>query len=360
MRPDCRPPGISLCFDGDSACTHARTLRTCRRAVHFWQVALPKQIDAIDLSQHREKRRSSKWRNHIHGMFKLTLTMWVCRQELQSSKMDLERETESRGRRTRRVGFCENWSWVDRTGHMCEGMSSSLWQCSLKHKRKKIRQWNRTVSECRWQELRYPRWTFITKWTVSRSDLCSARDNYVVNLVPPSFESWSCWHPFIYDVMRYVRCNHRWQHVCREHPQEFNWNRATSFQQIAWMKCLESFLANDSLRKDNRCQQKLTLKTHWLSQFSLSWIFHFLFSLIQPLFFPEDHTLFCVSFRLIFKFAVFFFFFFFSREHDSFNFVSFHTNFERHRQFLIIFFLVSRTTLLISPSSLIERLYPLL
>ena len=61
--------GISFCFDGDSACTHARTLRTCRRAVHFWQFALPKQTDAIDLSQHREKRRLSKWsKKSLHWM----------------------------------------------------------------------------------------------------------------------------------------------------------------------------------------------------------------------------------------------------------------------------------------------------
>ena len=73
--------GIRLCCDGDSACTHARTPRTCRRAIHFWQVVLPKQTDAIDLSQHREKIGFRKGRNHIHGMFKLTLTMWVCRQE---------------------------------------------------------------------------------------------------------------------------------------------------------------------------------------------------------------------------------------------------------------------------------------
>ena len=45
--------GISLC--GDSACTHACTPRTCRRAIHFWQVVLPKQTDAIDLSLNREK-----------------------------------------------------------------------------------------------------------------------------------------------------------------------------------------------------------------------------------------------------------------------------------------------------------------
>ena len=66
--------GISLCCDGDSACTHARTPGTCRRAIHFWQVVLPKQTDAIDLSQHREKIGFWKGRNHIHGMFKLTLT----------------------------------------------------------------------------------------------------------------------------------------------------------------------------------------------------------------------------------------------------------------------------------------------
>ena len=67
------------------ACTHAGTPRTCRRAIHFWQVVLPKQTDAIDLSQHREKIGFRKGRNHIHGMFKLRPTMWVCRQELQWS-----------------------------------------------------------------------------------------------------------------------------------------------------------------------------------------------------------------------------------------------------------------------------------
>ena len=28
---------------------------------------------------------------------------------------------------------------------------------------------------------------------------------------------------FIYKVIRYVHCNHRWQHGCRGHPQEFFW-----------------------------------------------------------------------------------------------------------------------------------------
>ena len=40
-------------------------------------------------------------------------------------------------RRTGRVEFCGTWSWVDRTGHRLK--RTSLWQCSLKLKKEKIR-----------------------------------------------------------------------------------------------------------------------------------------------------------------------------------------------------------------------------
>ena len=90
---------------------------------------------------------------------------------------------------------------------------------SLKRKKSSVTVQS-TVFECPSQELRWVlRGIFITQRTVFRSDLRISRDNYVVNLMPPLFES--CQVPgdihYIHDVMQpgsnHTLCNHRRQHV---------------------------------------------------------------------------------------------------------------------------------------------------
>ena len=98
---------------------------------------------------------------------------------------------------------------------------------------------------------------------------------------------------------------------------------------------LESFLANEkrqSLSTKARFEDTLTESI----QFELNVPSSF-FSNSTPLFSWRSYTVLCV-FPLNIQGCRFSCFFFFSREHDSFNFVSFHTNFERHTQFLIFFF----------------------
>ena len=185
--------------------------------------------------------------------------------------------TDSWQRRTRRVRFCGTWSWVDRTGLMCKGMS--LWQCSLKHQQKKIVSDNGTVFECHWQVLRWElRWIFITQWKISKSDLRRWRDNSALYLMPPLFESWLLWTSITFTtwcsltvtircatiagsslVWTYSRVELKSGHFFSKHCL----NEVFCRQRISWPVILN----------DNRCQQKFALKPHWLSKFRCTWTF---------------------------------------------------------------------------------------
>ena len=211
--------------------------------------------------------------------------MWVCRQELQWSNDGLnETENWRIRRRTGRVEFCGTWSWVDRTGHRLK--RTSLWQCSLKLKKSSVTV-QLTVFECRSQELR---WVlrgislFITQRTVFRSDLRISRDNYVVNLMPPLFES--CRVPgdihYIHDVMQ-PGSNHA-LHV-QPSPACGIWLWTYSRVELESCHFFSIYCLNEVFRwqriswpmlyKRQPLSTKLALKTHWLimSQFSWSWIF---------------------------------------------------------------------------------------
>ena len=316
---------ISLCSDGDSACTHARTPRTCGCAIHFWQVVLPKQTDAIELSQHREKIGFRKGRNHIHGMFKLTLTMWVCCQELQWSNDGLN-ETESWrtgggeavlnfvGLAAELIGQATGWK-----ERACGRAVSSL-----KRKRSSVTVQS-TVFKCRSQELRWVlRGILITQRTVFRSDLRISRDNYVVNLMPPLFEPSRVPDPvdihYIHDVMQpgsnHTLCNHRRQHVVVNILKSWTEIVPLFFQYIAWMKCSagREFPGQWHISlKDNRCQQSsLWRRIDWVSLVGAEYSSSSSFSNSTPLF-HEDRTLFLRLSAVV----VFSFFFFFSRKKDS-------------------------------------------
>ena len=102
----------------------------------------------------------------------------------------------------------------------------------------------------------------------------------------------------------------------------------------------ENFLAND--RKDDRGQQNVEDALPESVQFELN-ILHLLLSLLfNSSFFSEDRTLLLCDFL-----QEFFYFFFFKRKAFH-QFFSFETNFERHRRFLVSFFLSDQNVLVLS------------
>ena len=107
-------------------------------------------------------------------------------------------------------------------------------------------------------------------------------------------------------------------------------NEVFRWQTFSW--------AMPRIYKRQSLSTKLALKTHWLSQFSWSWIYlPLLLSLIQPLFFLKTvHCFFCDF--LQYEWYIFCFFFF--KRKAFYQFSPFNTNFERHRRFLVIHFFV--------------------
>ena len=195
---------------------------------------------------------------------------------------------------------------------------------SLKGKKSSVTE--QLTVECRSQELSWVlRGIFITQRTVFRSDLRISRDNYVVNLMHLCLSragflvtsiTFTTWCSLAVTIHCATIASSMWLWTySRVELESCHFFSIYCFNES--VPLAEIFLANDHIKKnynkDNRCQQSsLWRRINWLSQFSWSWIYlHLLLSLIQPLFFSEDRTLFffvtfCSTSDIIFCFFFFF------------------------------------------------------
>ena len=216
-----------------------------------------------------------------------------------------------------------------------------------------------TVFEYRSQELR---WCW-GEYLVFKSNFCISRDNYVVNLMLPLFES--CRVPgdihYIHDVTQpggnHTLCNHRRQHVVVNIIKSWIGIVPLFFQYIAWMKCSagREFHGQCDL-KDNRSQQSsLWRRIDWVSLVGADYSSSSSFSNSTPLLFRRLYTVFFCDFLQCYYLLLFFF-----KRKAFYQFSPFNTNFERHRRFLVIHYLSDQNVLVLSGKVDTVHLFPFL
>ena len=133
--------------------------------------------------------------------------------------------------------------------------------------------------------------------------LCLSRAGFLATSITLQFTSWCSLAVIVQPTPAACGC---------EHTQELNWNRATFFQYIAWMKCSagREFPGHWYI-KDYRCQQSsLWRRIDWVSLVGAEYSSSSSFSNSTPLF-SEHHTLFFVTFC---SGIIFCFFFLFKRK----------------------------------------------